>query len=57
MKSLTEMYQMDIDKGEKNYPDLEDRTCPKCGWLLVRGSINYHEGFHFDGCPTDEVED
>jgi hypothetical protein len=47
-------YNKGVAEGERKFPNLKDRYCPKCGWVLVRGSIGYDEGWHFDGCPTDE---
>lgn len=51
---VQEWYNKGLEEAKKKYPHLEDKACPKCGWLLVRGSIGYDEGFHFDGCPTEE---
>lgn len=38
------------EKADRKYPDLEDRHCWKCGGRLVRGSMSYYEGWHFDSC-------
>lgn len=45
-------YDEAVKKGRETYPDMEDHYCPDCGYELVRGSVAYEEGFHFDGCPT-----
>jgi hypothetical protein len=43
-----------LEKADKKYPDMEDVSCTKCGYPLVRNSVAYFEGFHFDGCPNEE---
>lgn len=49
--SYFESYEDELHrKADKSYPDLEDRYCPQCGNRLVRGSVSYYEGFHFDSC-------
>jgi hypothetical protein len=54
LASVFEWYNKGIKEAEKKYPDLPDKSCPRCGWNLVRGSVGYQEGFHFDGCPNEE---
>ena len=52
---MHDYYHELVKKAEEKYPNLEDRYCRKCGDVLVRGSINYYEGIHIDGCPCDEL--
>lgn len=44
-------YDVMVERGKKDFPQMEDRHCSKCGEELVRGSYNYHQGRHIDGCP------
>lgn len=56
MESVKEKtwYDQVLESAERNYPHLKDIHCPKCGLKLVRGSIGYYKGHHFDGCPTSK---
>lgn len=45
-------YYEKLEKADQEHPDMEDKYCHKCGMFLVKDSINYHEGYHFDGCPN-----
>lgn len=45
-----EYYEKMLEKADEEYPELEDRYCSVCGSRLVKGSYNYHEGVHIDGC-------
>jgi uncharacterized protein with PIN domain len=31
-------------------PNEEVRFCPKCNCALIKGSMSYLEGWHFDSC-------
>lgn len=46
-----EWKQKQYEKARQSYPKGEPRCyCSKCGELLRFNSINYHEGWHIDGC-------
>ena len=49
-----EWYYKWVREAEKKHPELENRTCVSCGFPLVKASVGYYEGFHFDGCPNQE---
>ncbi|AGA60114.1 hypothetical protein Theco_4118 (plasmid) [Thermobacillus composti KWC4] len=50
-----EVYFEKVKKADERYPELDDRFCVKCGYALVKGSINYIEGLHIDGCPDEQL--
>jgi ribosomal protein S27AE len=49
-KTHYQEYMEQVEVADEMHPDLEDKWCPRCGTFLVKGSINYGEGFHIDGC-------
>ena len=48
---MDKYYEEMLEQGEKDYPELERRSCSRCGQELVKGSYNYNMGEHVDGCP------
>jgi len=47
---LAEFAKKDLEKCDKEHPNLEDRWCPRCNVRMPRGSMAWHEGYHFDSC-------